>query len=311
MLKAQHPLVIAHRGASGYLPEHTRAAKVLAYGMGADFLEQDVVGSRDGQLIVLHDIYLDDVSNVAEQFPKRQRQDGRYYTIDFDADEILSLEVTERRRETGLVYPNRFRDRRHRFRLMTLEEELALISELNRMTGRRVGIYPEIKRPDWHHEHGLDLGRTLLDCLEKNGYGESDPVFVQCFDHGELRRLRQELKTQLPLVQLLGDGPEHDLLVAGPDELRQLAKVVNAIGPSHQRLWEGDGAARPNLTAEAQRAGLQVHPYTFRKDDLPAYVTDLESMLRLFFDYIGVDGLFCDFPDVAVRVRDQLLVKPG
>ena len=104
------PIVIAHRGASGYLPEHTLVAKALAYGLGADYLEQDVVATRDGKLVVLHDLHLDDVSDVAERFPGRQRDDGLHYVIDFDVAELKTLAVLERRAPDGAnaKYPQRF-----------------------------------------------------------------------------------------------------------------------------------------------------------------------------------------------------------
>src|SRR5262245_10608653 len=107
---AESPIVIAHRGASGYLPEHTLEGKALAFGLGADYLEQDVVATRDSQLVVLHDLYLDDVTDVAERFPGRQRQDGRHYAIDFDLVELQQLSVCERRRpgSSEARFPNRF-----------------------------------------------------------------------------------------------------------------------------------------------------------------------------------------------------------
>ncbi|HVS22519.1 MAG TPA: glycerophosphodiester phosphodiesterase family protein, partial [Gammaproteobacteria bacterium] len=166
------PIVIAHRGASGYLPEHTLEAKALAFGLGADYLEQDVVATRDAELVVLHDPYLDDVTDVAERFPGRRREDGRHYAIDFDLVELRQLAVSERRRSgsRGARFPARFPPETAIFRIATLEEELALISGLNRSTGRNVGIYPEIKHPQWHREHGIDLARLLIDKLYAHGY---------------------------------------------------------------------------------------------------------------------------------------------
>ncbi len=135
------PIVIAHRGASGYLPEHTLAAKALAYGQGADFLEQDVVLTKDDQPIVLHDIQLDAVTNVAQAFPDRARQDGRYYAIDLTLAEIQSLRVTERMdwRTNRPVFPGRFPPGKSDFRVPTLAEEIELIQGLNHSTGRTWG----------------------------------------------------------------------------------------------------------------------------------------------------------------------------
>ena len=139
--------VIAHRGASGYLPEHTLPAKALAHAMGADFLEQDVVASRDGELIVLHDIHLDRVTDVAKRFPARARKDGRFYALDFDLAELRQLRVHERVAADGKpVYPGRFPVTAGRFALHTFDEELAFIRGLNETTGRNAGVYPEIKK---------------------------------------------------------------------------------------------------------------------------------------------------------------------
>ena len=141
-MSAADVTIIAHRGASGYLPEHTLEAKALAYAMGADYLEQDVVATRDGQLIVLHDIHVDRVSDVAERFPDRHRSDGRYYVRDFDLPELRTLNVHERRDEDGktAVFPRRFPTNSGRFSIATLGEEIEMIQGLNRSTGRAVGI---------------------------------------------------------------------------------------------------------------------------------------------------------------------------
>src|SRR5688572_10121230 len=154
-------LVIAHRGASGYLPEHTLEAKALAYGLGADFLEQDVVATRDSQLVVLHDLHLDDVTDVALRFPERCRADGRHYVIDFDLAELQRLTVSERRGAGAAAarFPGRFPLDKGAFRIATLDQELDLIEGLNRSMRRNVGIYPEIKHPQWHREQGIDLAR--------------------------------------------------------------------------------------------------------------------------------------------------------
>src|SRR5262245_31828658 len=148
----ERPIVIAHRGASGYLPEHTLPAKALAYGLGADFLEQDVVATRDRQLVVLHDIYLDDVTDVAQRFAGRSRKDGRHYVVDFDLAEIETLTVSERRAPASSAarFPSRFPAGTGIAGVSTLATELKLIQGLNKSMGRTVGVYPEIKDPHWH-----------------------------------------------------------------------------------------------------------------------------------------------------------------
>src|SRR5688572_27447850 len=302
------PIVIAHRGASGYLPEHTLAAKALAHGLGADFLEQDVVATRDSQLVVLHDLYLDDVTDVAVKFPGRHRNDGRHYVIDFDLAELNTLTVFERRAPGAATakYPARFPIDTGLFGIATLREELELIRGLNRSTGRVVGIYPEIKDPQWHRRHGVDLSKLVLAELRAFGYSRAgDAAFVQCFDTAELARLKRELGCELPLIQLVEPVPEYDTLLTAAG-MRSLSDYAYGIGPHYSQLVEAEEGRRPrpaDLGRRARDAGLRVHSYTFRRDDLPAYTRTLEELLELFFVDVGVDGVFSDHPDVAARVR--------
>ena len=145
-------IVIAHRGASGYLPEHTLVSIALAHGMGAHYIEQDIVLSKDDQPIVLHDISLQAVTNVADIFPGRARTDGKYYAIDFDLAEIKRLKVIERIdvEKNTVIYPTRFPSYQSAFQIPTLSEEIELIQGLNHSTGKSVGLYVEIKEPEWH-----------------------------------------------------------------------------------------------------------------------------------------------------------------
>ena len=307
------PAVIAHRGASGYLPEHTLPAKAMAYAMGAAFLEQDVVATRDGALVVLHDIHLDRVTDVARRFPERARADGRYYVRDFDLAEIRTLSVTERLDDGGQpVYPGRFPPHSGSFSIHTLEEELAFVAGLNRATGRITGVYPEIKRPAWHRGEGMDLSAAVLEALAAYGYeGPDDPVFVQCFDADEVLRLRNELGCRMRLVQLVGDNSwgeaatDYDLLCGGPG-LAELARTADALGPWVNKLYTtgtpGDPPRSTGLTERAHGVGLLVHPYTFRADDLAPGFVSFEEMVGYFCGELRIDGLFTDFPDKVGQV---------
>ncbi len=303
------PIVIAHRGASGYLPEHTLVSKALAVGMGADFIEQDVVATRDAELIVFHDLTLECMTDVKERFPGRARADGRYYCVDFSLAEIRSLRVSERRLADGTAprYPDRFPEDAGQFPIPTLEEEVRFASGLSRSTGRPIGIYPEVKDPEWHREQGIDLSRKLVDMLAKYGYpAKPGQVFVQCFDPLELQRLRTELHCPFPLVQLI----DKRVGSVSPDALRQIATYADAIGPSMdlvcRRQQPGSGAlAYSSLIADAHAAGLKVHPYTFRRDDLPEGFRDITELLDVFLLRLNADGLFTDFPDVAKGFIDQ------
>ena len=301
---------IAHRGASGYLPEHTLEAYALAYGMGADFIEQDVVLTKDDQAIVLHDIYLDTVTNVAQIFPERKREDGRYYAIDFTLAEIKSLSVHERvDLETGEpVFGNRFPESKLTFQIPTLVEAITLIQGLNRATGRNVGIYPEIKKPKWHRDQNKDISQIVLKLLKDRGYGgDTDAVYLQCFDPVELRRIREDLKCELKLVQLIGSNDwneasvdYNDLVTA--EGLEKIAQYADGIGPWMPYIIKGrteQGTLdRTDLVAMAHGHDLVVHPFTFRADSLPDYTKDYSELVRIFAN-AGVDGIFTDQVDQA------------
>jgi glycerophosphoryl diester phosphodiesterase len=304
------PIVIAHRGASGYLPEHTLASKALAVGLGADFIEQDVVASRDGKLVVLHDLYLDDVTDVAQRYPGRQRSDGRHYVVDFDFDELAKLSVVERRAPGSALarFPARYPADSPMPGVVTLEQELRLVQGLSQSMGRAIGVYPEIKHPRWHAEHGIDVASLLVAELRRFGYSRpDDAAFVQCFDRDELARVRRQLGCELRLIQLVGADREYaELLTA--EGLRQTAEYAYGLGPHYSQLAEhGRGGLRLKpLTQWAHDSGLRLHPYTFRRDELPPYVRTLDELLEFFLVEARVDGVFCDHPDVAVRVRDRL-----
>lgn len=306
------PVVIAHRGACGHLPEHTLPAKALAYVMGADYLEQDVVATRDDALVVLHDIHLDRVTDVASCYPQRKRADGRYYVRDFDLAELRDLKVHERANADGSpVYPGRFDSADEIFRIQTFAEELEFVRSLQDAHGRTVGIYPEIKRPEWHRSEGVDITPEFLRTLGDYGYREhSDPVYVQCFDARELRRIRHELGCTLKLVQLIGEDSwgESSTRYASlrtQKGLDRLARTVDGIGPWIMRafrLRRSDGQIRPTgLVERAHNAGLAVHPYTFRADELPDGFASFDALLAFFVDKLAIDGLFTDFPDRAFK----------
>jgi glycerophosphoryl diester phosphodiesterase len=295
---SRRPVVIAHRGASGYLPEHTLPAKALAYGMGADFLEQDVVASRDGHLLVFHDRYLDQLTDVVQRFPGRARPDGRHYCIDFSLQEIQSLRVTERRGKNGAGarFPGRFPINTGSFRIHTLEEELDLIQGLNRSTGRLTGVYAEIKDPVWHAEHKVPLGDRLIETLRTYGYRtKDDGFFVQCFSGTELRRVREKYGADVPLIQLLDD----DMLVSR-ESIADIAEYAQGIGPAISLAWPDRG-----LVSLAREFGLLIHPFTLRADELPRGFSTFTELLTTFLQVLNVDGVFTDFPDIVVRHRDH------
>ncbi len=316
--RKERPIVIAHRGASGYLPEHTLAAAAVAIAQGADYVEPDVVLSKDGTPIVLHDIYLDTVTNVRDVFPNRVRADQRYYAVDFTLDEIKLLRVNERIdiRTGRRVYPQRFPRKKTDLRVPTLAEWIEMVQGLSQSMGRPVGIYPEIKNPAWHRQHNLDISTIVLTTLSRYGYRDRRAAcFLQCFDQAELRRLRYELQTDLHLVQLFSedawrnkdgvwdeDGMKRDL--------QACAEYCAGIGVDLRLLVhvnpEGQAVAN-SVAREAHRLGLVVHAYTLRRDALPDFAPSFDELVRMFVQHIQVDGLFTDFPDVTRDILSRLI----
>ena len=306
---AADKLIIAHRGASGYLPEHTLAAKALAHSMNPDYIEQDVVLTKDGVPVVLHDHYLDTVTDVAKKFAARKRDDGRYYAIDFTLAEIKTLKAFERiDLKTGKqVFPNRFPSGQSDFSVPTLEEELELIKGLNKSTGKTIGIYPEIKAPAFHRSEGQDISKVVLSVLKKHGYAEKDdPVYVQCFDWNETQRIRLELGYQGKLIQLIAENSWNESPNVDFDALRtkqvlvEIGKIADGIGPWVSHVISGDGTPT-DLVANAHAAGLALHPYTLRADALPEWAKTHDEAMDAILFKAGADGLFTDFPDLAVN----------
>ncbi len=314
---SREQLVIAHRGASGYLPEHSLEAKVMAYMMGADYIEQDVVLTRDDVAVVLHDTYLDAVTDVASRFPGRAREDGRHYAVDFTLDELRTLSMHERvnPRNGTARYRGRFPAEHAMFRIHTLDEELALLRALDGAFGRETGIYVELKDPAWHRLADKDIAAVVLDVLARHGYRDGgDRVFLQSFDDTVLRRLGGDGGTGIALVQLVGDDrwwPNSTVdyarmrTAAG---LSDIAGYADAVG-----LWLGhllaDSAGNaptgaPRLIRDARAAGLAVHVYTLRRDALPEGFASFDELLEWVYDELAVDGAFTDFPDLARQYLD-------
>lgn len=330
----EHKLVIAHRGASGYLPEHSLAAKAMAYAMGVDYIEQDVVMTKDNRLVVLHDHYLDRVTDVMSVFPNRYRLiDGnkRWFAIDFTLKEIKQLQMSEAFTvdpKTNMLtanYPNRFPLFKSSFRVSTLEEEIELIKGLNQSTGKNIGLYVEIKVPWFHRHEGKDISKTVLTVLKDYGYSnKEDNIFIQCFDPIETKRLNDQLMPEIgvdfKLVQLIAETDWNETMVyrngkafaydydwmLKPGAMIKIAAYADAIGPWKPMLVSENSTKGHLIISEmvkdAHSVGMKVHPYTFRKDPgrIPAYADSFEDMLAIFLYEVGVDGVFSDFPDLAV-----------
>ncbi len=298
-------VVIAHRGASGERPEHTLESYQLAIDQGADYIEPDLVMTRDGVLIARHENEIGGTTDVAvhPEFADRRRTqviDGEtmtgWFTEDFTLAEIKGLRARERLpalRPQNCVFDGRFS-------VPTFDEILQLAARANRQrTGLpRIGVYPETKHPAHFAALGLAQEQSVLDVLERFDYGrEGSPVFIQSFDPDNLRQLRD--MTHLPLVQLL----EHEL-----GDLGRIAEYADGIGISKP-------LASAQCVEEAHALDMTVHVWTFRAEneflpddlrssDSPAGIGDLEGEIRRYLAR-GIDGFFTDFPAIGVRVRDS------
>lgn len=314
------PVVIGHRGACGYRPEHTLASYELAIDMGADFIEPDLVPTRDGALIARHENEISGTTDVAEAFPDRRTTktiDGApvtgFFTEDFTLAEIRTLRARER-------LPFRDHGFDGRFPVPTFEEIVALARRKEKETGRVIGLYPEIKHPTYFRSIGLPLEPRLVEILRRNGYDTPDAtVYVQSFEPGSLEALRE--LTPVPLVLLLG-APEkrpYDLAASGdprtygdlttPAGLASVARFATGIGPDKRLVVpqnpDGSLCSPTSLVADAHAAGLFVHAYTFRNEPrflAPAYDGDPFKEYLSFY-VLGVDGVFSDFPDTALAAR--------
>ena len=300
-------VVIAHRGASGERPEHTLESYRVAIEEGADYIEPDLVMTRDGVLIARHENEISGTTDVAQHpvFAARRRTqviDGEsftgWFTEDFTLSEIKTLRARERLPQ--LRPQNRQFD--GHFAVPTFDEIMQLIMSANRQPGRNrpIGVYPETKHPAHFAAIGLPQELTLLDTLQRYQYAKAgSPVFIQSFDPRNLQQLRR--MTQLPLVQLL----EHEL-----GEPERVAMYADAIGIAK-------ALATPEGIRAAHAAHLRVHVWTFRAEneflpqDLrigadPGSHGNLDTEIRRYLE-AGIDGFFVDFPAVGVRVRDAYI----
>ena len=355
-LDGQPPLVVGHRGAAGYRPDHTLEGYKLAIEMGADFIEPDLVATKDGELIARHEPNITGTTDVASRPEFASRKTTRmvdgvaetgWFATDFTLAEIKTLRAIQPLAERDASYNGKFS-------IPTLKEVLDLAKSESTRVGRTIGVYPETKHPTYHVNAGLKLEDRLLAVLAGYGYTQkSSPVIIQSFEVSNLKYLRT--KTQVRLSQLI-DGDDvalggqvtlaapfdkpYDFAVAGdkrnfitmltPAGLAEIKTYADGIGPWKPYLISskavdanGDGKAddvnkdgmvderdRTMLPAttvlkDAHAAGLVVHPFTFRNEAkrlASDFKGDPAAEYKLFFE-LGVDAVFSDFPDTAVKAR--------
>jgi glycerophosphoryl diester phosphodiesterase len=301
-MEPSKPLIIGHRGASGHRPEHTLEGYRLAAEMGADFIEPDLVSTKDGVLIARHENEIGGTTDVAVKFPSRRATktvDGQaitgWFTEDFTLAEIKTLRANERLAFRSHAYDGQFG-------IATFDQVIELAQQLGRELNRPIGVYPETKHPTYFRHIGLPLEEKLIASLAKHGWNRKDAaVFIQSFEPDSLRFLRA--KTSVRLIQLTSEAAMVD--AAG---LKKIAEYADGIGPEKRLIVpigaDGSLGTPTDLVQRAHAAGLLVHIWTIRvdKEFLPAgYHGRGEAEYEQFRD-LGVDGLFTDFPDVAAKV---------
>jgi glycerophosphoryl diester phosphodiesterase len=334
-------LLIGHRGASGYVPEHTLTSYFIAIQQGADYAEPDLVMTKDGVLVARHENEIGGTTDVAsrKEFARRKTAktvDGTavegWFTEDFTLAELKTLRARERIPE---IRPGNTRFD-GQFEIPTFDEILGMIRGLDEQRAAaarklgvprpaRIGVYPETKHPSYFDGCGLRMDRALLQTLSRHGYeGRSAPVFIQSFEVGNLQRLRK--RTKVPMVQLIeATGAPYDFVASGdsrtyadliaPSGLAGIAEYANAIGPSKTLVIPRDASgvlgAPTSLVRDAHAAGLGVHPWTFRAENnfLPTNLrssadpTQIGDLAAELNAYLaaGIDGFFTDHPAIAYR----------
>ncbi|MFZ5703301.1 MULTISPECIES: glycerophosphodiester phosphodiesterase [Pseudomonadota] len=318
-MAANGPIVIAHRGASGERPEHTLGSYALAIDQGADFIEPDLVSTKDGVLVARHENEISETTDVAAhpEFADRKTTktiDGQsltgWFTEDFTLAELKTLRAKERLpqlRPANTAYDGQWD-------VPTLDEIIALVKRREQETGRRIGLYPETKHPSHFRALGLPLEERLVATLAKAGYdGADDPVFIQSFEVDNLKRLNA--MTELPLIQLMASvaGPPDQpgvtyAAMSTPEGLAEIALYADGVGLEKAmvipRTADGRLAAPTRIVADAHAAGLKVHAWTFRREnyflpaefkagDSPVAVGKVGAEIKAFLA-TGIDGLFSD-----------------
>lgn len=337
-------LVIAHRGASGYRPEHTLQAYELAIDLGADFVEPDLVPTKDGELVARHENNITGTTDVANhpEFASRKTKktiDGQveegWFVEDFTLAELKTLRAKERMpqfRQHNTLYDNLYQ-------IPTFQEIIDLVKWKEKAQKRRIGIYPEAKHPSYFSSIGLANDERIIELLSKNGYSKkTDPIFIQCFEPSTLKKLRA--KTKLHLIQLIEeDGQPYDWTLNKDTRqskdmvsevgLKEIARYADGIGPSKNlivpRDVEGNLLQATKLVERAHKYGLAVHPWTFRNEnnflpkdlrngdinaaDFKSYYGNALEEYKRFYE-LGIDGVFSESPDTAIEARRMFSETP-
>lgn len=294
--------LIAHRGLPRLHPEHSLRSLRGALAHRPDFVEPDVVLTKDKVAIVLHDIHLDSTSDVARKFPQRKRSDGRYYAIDFSWAEIQKLKISHRFdwQNKKLSFPLRSKKIDFNESIPSLQQFLDTVVQHNKQQSQLIGIYPEIKHPNFHQKEGYDIVSIVhQQLLQFRSQHAMIPIWLQCFDAGSIRRLATELRSPFQLVQLIGENSwqesdtDYDKLKS-QEGLTELKKYATAIGAWLPQLYSAKDRQPSAFLKAAKQLGFTIHGYTLRNDALPQPFQSEEEALRFFIKDLQIHGVFTD-----------------
>ena len=305
--RVKYPHIISHRGASGYIPEHSFGAYQTAIDLQTDYIEPDLCLTKDNIFVAVHDITLDDVTDVSIKYPERyttkiigNKKMSGYFVSDFLYSEIETLLLKQR-----LDYRTDFYD--YFFKIPTLKNIFDLVQSSYKSKGASTGLYIELKNPAYHNTLGFPLSMEdhLISELKSFGYPIKGadvpqntsnvlPVIIQCFDENSLQYLNSI--TDIPLVQLM-DNTHYAYL--NTSVIDKISTYANGIGPDKNYFEFLDYNSSMNIINEAHNLNMVVHPWTFRADSgiWPVFNGSFESELTYFYCCLRVDGLFIEFPD--------------
>jgi len=306
------PQIISHRGACGYVPEHSLHAYKLAMDLGTDYIEPDLCLSKDGVFVVMHDITLDETTDIMDhtEFADRSNE-GHFYVADFTVDELKVLRLKQRLSSRTTLYDGLFT-------IPTFSEVIDLVWSNYNSTGYTIGIYPELKQPSYHNALGFEMSmeEMLVAQLEEGGYevhGVSNnltmqvhPVVIQCFEEESLISLSS--LTDIPLLQLVGSSVKWT-----EDTLESIAEYAHGVGPDKSIFTDVPLEDARDMAMLAHELELAIHPYTFRQESSSVasqFNGDAQAEAAYFYCCLGVDATFAEFTDHMRETLDELLMDP-
>lgn len=311
-----NPKIVAHRGASGYLPEHTLPALAMAHAFDVDYLEADLVLTKDNIPVVMHDHSLNTSTDVAVKFPNRKRADGFYYVIDFTLAEIKSLVVHERRQDDMITpaFEGRFPsvDTISDFRIPTFKEFILTVQGMNKSRNKNIGIYVEVKEPAFHEREGKDAMKITIDMLTKYGYNKEDGnATLQIFDYDAVKKSRAlGWKGNLTMLiceagQLLTDDKDIHAWLMTEEGIKDVSQYANYYSPWLGSMVLADdtsskGYKISDVVKLARKYNMKITTWTHRADLAVSPMKTSDEVLDMVFKTLQLDELFSDHPDVAI-----------